>query len=102
MSLGPRADPAGEDRRVADLAGVAAQRARHAHADAGDAARVGADLVEQLAHEPAGERDAVARGVVDVDGLLGLGEDGVGEVGDRDPDVREAEVDADRDARGAA
>ena len=44
----------------------------------------------------------VGGGVVDVDGLLGLGQDGVGEVGDRDADVRVAEVDADRDARRAA
>ena len=40
-----------------------------------------------------------ARLVVDVERLLGLGEHGVREVRDRDPNVRVVEVDADRHTR---
>ena len=58
-----------------------------------------ADLVEQPPDQAAGERDALVGLVVDVERLLGLGEDGVREVGDGDAHVRVAEVDARRRRR---
>ena len=93
--LRARADPAGQDGRVPDLAAVAAQRAWKAHADAGDAVGRHADVVEQPTDEAPGQRDALVGLVVDVERLLGLGEDGVREVGDGHAHVRVAEVDAD-------
>ena len=54
--LRPRPDPAGQDRRVADLAGVAQQRTGQPHADAGHRPGARPELVEQPRHDRTGER----------------------------------------------
>ena len=63
---------------------VAAQRARQAHADAGDTRSAATPTSSSSRRTSApGQRDALVGLVVDVERLLGLGEDRVREVGDR-------------------
>ena len=76
-------------------------RARQAHPDAGDLGAARAGLVEHLADEPRRERDRLRRGQVGVERLVALREHAVREVGQRDAQVALAEVQAERDARGA-
>ena len=95
------ADPAGEDRRVAELARRAVDRARQAHADPGDLGAARAGLVEHLADEPRRERDRLRRRQVGAERLVALREHAVGEVGERDPQVALAEVEPERHARRA-
>src|SRR4051812_32864228 len=64
--LGLHSDPAGQDRRVPDLARLTAQRAGKAHADGHHALAGHLQMREQTAHQAGGAGDALGGGLVDV------------------------------------
>ena len=80
-----------------DGAGGAVDRRRQTHPDADHPRPVGAGLLEHLVDELRRGGQPVVGRVVDVQLPPGLGEDGVGEVGDGDAQVAVAEVDPDRE-----
>ena len=71
---GPHADPARQDRRLAQLAGGAVDRPGQAHPDADDLRAARARLVEHLADEPGASAIASAAGRSASSSLVALGQ----------------------------
>ena len=87
--------------RPARLADRPVDRCGKPHHRADHAAAVDLGLLEHLVDEAGGGVKPLGRRAVDVELAPGLGEDGVGEVGDGDPQVAVAEVDRQGEAGGA-
>ncbi|CAM5228451.1 hypothetical protein SFIMM107S_05095 [Streptomyces griseus] len=102
LLAGVDARPARQDRGGAQSAGLDVDRARHAEPDADHLVRADAGGLDQPLDQDFRPVEALRGRGVDVQRLGLLGEHLVGEVADRDPQVRMAEVDADDDARVAA
>ncbi len=102
LAAGGDAGPAGQDRGGAQRPGLHVDRAGHAQAHADHLVRTEAGLREQPLDQGLGPVEALRGRDVDVHRGALLGEDPVGEVADRDPQVGVAEIDPHHDARVTA